>query len=190
MNTNSPEYSFLEREIKAIGIAIESVTTAARLDEDTFKNIFLPMFYGIEEEKLHPHAKIGGWIHCAGGVYNEVDIIGKEGEVLFRVPPVKLQLPVNYKRDRRRSSLLSELQTANLHAARHPVQGANYLKSVLDSYIVETKELDQVLSYMRRWSDIFKRYGYPSLPIPDSTSGNENNTTEDRTQVDEIEVLL
>jgi hypothetical protein len=184
----SAEFKALGRDIQSINEQLSNATTLARLDEEAFKEIFLPMFFGVEESKLHPHAKMGAWIACAGGVYNEVEIVDTNNEPLFKVPPVKLQLPVDYQRDRRQSSLLSEVQMARLHGARHPKHGEEYLKKVLDSYVVDTKELQDVVGYLTRWNDIFKRYGYPGFTIPGVNASN--NTAEERAAPDEVEVLL
>jgi len=183
------EYRRLEQEIASIDQSISSIATPARLDEATFKEIFLPMFLGVEKELLHPHAQLGGWITCAGGVYNEVEIIDNDGTVLFKVPPAKLQLPVDYKRDKRRTSLLAEIHTANLHMARHPKLGEKYLKQVLDSY-VSTKELEAVIGYLRRWNEIFKRYGHPEFKIPGDNPTPGVNQKANQPQDDTIEILL
>lgn len=190
MNNRSAEFKTLERDIGAIDDVLGSIKATSRLDEQTFKTIFLPMFLGVDKSKLHPHAQLGAWINCAGGVYNEVEIFGSDGETLFNVPPAKLQLPIDYNRDRRTFSLTSELQTARLHAAHHPKRGEVYLKSVLDTYVVNTKELEIVIDYMKRWNAIFKRYGHAELQIPGVNSSSDNNRTEARLYEDEVEELL
>jgi hypothetical protein len=63
-----------------------SAEDVARLPEDQFVNVFLPLLAG-DTELPYP-ATIADWISIAGSPYKCVDVFDNStGEILFRVPP-------------------------------------------------------------------------------------------------------
>ncbi len=129
--------------------------------EYLFKSTWLPFFAGLTDEISGKKATISDWLDVAGTAYNEVDIVDQDGKVLFTVPPLLRDTPLMEKRhpnDTMREAMAEYINYASLH----PKMGKAYLEKVISSKIPR-KPAD--VRYIRRWNDIFVRYGLPPIEL-------------------------
>ena len=127
------------------------------IPEIVFKEYFLEFFYGMTKGDNESTLYLK-WIELAGGVYNEVDVVDVNGNVIFSVPSI-------FSRPEVDSDIMTGknfdkiINTYNLKKARFETEGTNYLLNELsgvNSGVVAGTELtkDGI-----RWYNIFNRYG-------------------------------
>lgn len=144
-------------------IATEDV---AKLPEDIFVEVFMPLFAG--EELKHPkESTIAGWISIAGTPYKEVDVFEKTtGKVLFRCPPLFDYNGINPVRkiDDRKNLPLSEVAViAEKLRLIHPKQSEVYLVQELSKRSILVNSGARLAQNVLRWNEVFKRYDRPPM---------------------------
>jgi hypothetical protein len=150
--------------------------TVARLPENIFAQVFLPLLAG--DKELQHKASIADWISIAGTPYKSVDVFDPTtGKVLFRVPPVFDYNGVNPVRDpadRRQKAIAEVVHLAEQYTNIHPMQGVNYLRNVLGQRALIMNSNQKLAKHVLVWNEIFKRYNRPPLGATEGV----NNTPE------------
>jgi len=148
----------------------------AKIREDIFVNVFLPFFAG-EENKYK--VGLGNWETVAsngglpGGLYREVEVVNDENEVLFSVPPIYDRDGIKPVKLSDRISLEGLFEQAKLLALIKPNLAVNQQNSIFSHLLTKmTNATDKTAEYIKRWNDIFLRYGRDSSIVKD-----KNNST-------------
>ena len=129
--------------------------------EHLFKSVWLPIFAGVSNEINGKKVGIVDWLDVAGTALHEVDIIDKEGKVLFTVPPLIRDTPMLAKRHPNDS--MREIMAEYIgYATLHPNMGKVFMEKVIGAKIPR-KPAD--VRYIRRWNEILTRYGYPPIEL-------------------------
>lgn len=146
-----------------------------QLDEHKFVRDFLPLF--CNEGKEFP---IEYWLLVAGNAHTPVDIVrGKE--VLFRVPPLLLDVTMKNIPGGSRVSINQIIHDAQLKYNYVPAMGDAHIQHYLiDRIAKNTPTRDAVDA----WNKIFERYGKPLIVLPgeepatkaEGSAGNGNNS--------------
>lgn len=168
-------------EIKSIASDINSILDyepKATLKEDIFKNIFLPFFSG--EENTY-NVGLGNWETVAsngtpgpGGLYREVDIIDDAGVVLFTVPPIYDREAIKPVKLSSQIALDDLFKRAEIYGTIKPNLGTKSLSAIFSNLLSKMKVSDSnSVTYVKRWAEIFKRYG--KLDI----LNDKNNSTDE-----------
>ena len=101
------------------------------------------------------------WYSIAGGPYNEVNVIGPGGKVIYVVPPVmsnRLVAPLGGAGGQALSSLLS---TAMRRDTMIPGTGGALLSNELQRFDFTSPNANKIMNnYTQRWNDIYARYGH------------------------------
>lgn len=133
-----------------------------RLPEDTFREVFLPLFAGLPL-KYPEHANVAGWISIAGSPYKEVDIFDpKTNTVLFRCPPLfdyNAINPVRDTQDRGQKPIFDIVRMADQLTNLHPNQGIAFMTRELGKRALTMNTSARLMPNIKRWNDVFARYG-------------------------------
>lgn len=160
-------------------IAEENV---AKLPEDIFKEVFLPVLAG-DTERKHKEG-IADWISIAGTPYKEVDIFDpKTQKVLFRCPPLFDNKGVNPVRDhskRGQRPIADIVAMADQLSNLHPNQGIAFLTHELSHRALTMNTGARLAPNVLRWNEVFQRYG--RKPLIDVKGSVNLATTEQATQ--------
>lgn len=156
----------------------------ARLPEDQFREIFLPLFkryfwklLGISAEDAKamvlPHqVGIADWISIAGTPYKEVQVFDpRTGEVLFTCPALFDYNGINPVRraDDRVNMPVAEIAAmAEKLRLVHPKASERYLVTELSKRSLFVNSGAKLANTVMRWNEVFKRYGM-QLAIPGAT---------------------
>jgi len=133
--------------------------TIPKLQEHIFAGVFMPVFAG-EENKYG--ATLETWVNFAGGPYSSVDVIDRNGVVIFRVPPIFDRSTINSAPEK--SLNVSHIvATAQQYYRFHPNQGAAYLTGALDKCASILKVPANITKNLDFWNMVFKRYGRPEI---------------------------
>lgn len=134
------------------------------IDETKFVQVFLPHFYnGTNNIDT-------AWLAISKSVFNEV-IVVSAGKELYRVPALYNRAsdkPMEIETD---WHFITAYASQLSQSVPHLVQG--YLTQALGG---EISINNQGYESLRRWNDIFIRYGYPSI-IPENLVENTGNTS-------------
>ena len=147
----------------------------ARIPEDIFVRVFLPLFAG-ETLEFPKEATIAGWISVAGSPYKEVDVFNKEtGDVLFRCPPLfdyNGVDPVRNLKDRSQRPIADIVQMADKLMNIHPNQSIAFLQRELGQRANKMNTGAKLMPNLVRWNQVFARYGRKPLVegLPGGTS--------------------
>jgi hypothetical protein len=137
----------------------------ARLPEDIFSKVFLPLLAG--DEELPHKVTVADWISIAGTPYKSVDVFEPgTDKVLFRVPPLFDYQGVNPVRDpadRRQTPIQDVVKLADQYSHLHPMAGVNYLRNVLGQRASIMNTSDKLHKHAVVWNEILTRYGRPPL---------------------------
>ncbi len=129
--------------------------------EHLFKSVWLPIFAGVTDEINGKKVSISDWLDVAGTAMHDVDIVDKEGKVLFSVPSLIRDTPMMSKRHA--NDTMREVMSEYVnYASLHPNMGKVFMEKVMFSKIPR-KPAD--VRYIRRWNEIFSRYGYPPIEL-------------------------
>lgn len=155
----------------------------ARLPEDQFREIFLPLFtkYFAKLLKLTPEEKaaplphqvgIADWISIAGTPYKEVQIFDpRSGQVLFVCPALfdyNGVNPVRSASDRENMPVAEIAAMAEKLRLVHPKASERYLVQELSKRSLFVNSGAKLADTVMRWNEVFKRYGR-MLAIPGAT---------------------
>lgn len=139
-------------EVEALE-ALAQMETKAAVAEEVFVKNYLPIF--ASNDSTTPISK---WLEVSGHVYREVDVI-KDGAVLFTVPPLLRRSNTNSRRNPR-ESLYEVLDLAAKKTQQNPNIGRAFMRTFIEQRVEkEGVESDDV----KRWNDIFTRYGYSPI---------------------------
>jgi hypothetical protein len=138
-------------------IAEENV---AKLPEDIFREVFLPLLAG--DATLKHKAGIADWISIAGTPYKEVDVFDPATKaVLFRCPPLFDYNGVNPVRDpsnRGQRPVADIVAMADKLTNLHPNQGIAFLTTELGKRALTMNSSSRLAPNVKRWTEVFQRY--------------------------------
>jgi hypothetical protein len=141
--------------------------TMARLPEDIFIEVFLPVLAGDPPETRKHKEGIADWISVAGSPYKEVDIFDpKTNQVLFRCPPLfdyNGINPVRDVRDRGQRPIADIVNRAEQLNQLHPNQGLHYLKQELGQRLLTMNTGAKLAPNVLRWNAVLQRYNRKPL---------------------------
>ena len=110
-------------DMQSINQLHEEVTSTRvnNINVDDLIEIWLPMFMGWQDSKSH--LTIAHWISFAGTELSRVDVLGRDGKVMFQVPPMypdEAVVAVNRDTgvDEATADSLNNLLTGNIEVAR------------------------------------------------------------------------
>lgn len=131
------------------------------IPEDIFVKRYLPML-----ANKTGNTPLTEWLNVAGHIYAEVNIIDKDGNIIFKVPSIFKRLKTK-EHKYAHQSVHEIIETSKLHSINSPNKGEHMmeegLKTTLPDPINSTDEDE-------RWNAILARYGYvvnaenPSTP--------------------------
>lgn len=148
-----------------------------RLEEYKFVEVFLPFFAGKPEEEQKYRVNLGNWATVAGNPFNEVDVIDRQGKVLFTVPPIYDRMAIKPEADRQQDSIVDIVRKMQLLQQQSPRMAKQYYDSTLSQRAQSLFHPDNVLKHLRMWNDIFKRYGLPPiLALEEEPSATDQTT--------------
>lgn len=146
----------------------EHISKSPVIDEVKFVQIFLPHFYkGTKEINT-------AWLAVSKSVFNEVSVVSG-GKEIYRVPALcnrAAEIPMVVSTD---WHFINAYASQLRDSMPHLLQG--YLEQALDGEI----SIDyQGYESLKRWNEIFVRYGYPTI-IPENlveSKANNSNISE------------
>lgn len=149
-----------------------------RISESEFINRYLGLFVNQAEDN-----PLAAWLRVAISPFNEVDVFGEDGEVIYSVPP--LCNKPDFKRDRGAMLNVGEI-IANTEAKTKlsPVLGKRYWDTTMGS-IIQEQSIDVAIAL--RWNAIFSRYGLTQIDIPISKIKNIDNKPKENFSASEFE---
>ena len=169
-------YDELAPETRA---ALEALTQRQlpRIQEQDFIRYFLDGFAG----KID-NVPLDRWLDVAGNALNPVEVC-KGDEVLFVVPPLlgDAELLSHGGQAGRTAEVVAMAQKLN---RIHPKQGEAYLQEMLGGRIRHT---DKEYAVIRRWNEIFARYGIEQIPLPGKVTTRVDGGGDDKSSITEYE---
>lgn len=158
----------------------EENTIKAKLPENVFSNTFLPSIAG---ETTNNDVMLMKYVEYAGGPYKEVDIVGRDGEVLYTCPPL-------YNRSENTAKTgnipYSEIAgTYELKKARLPAEADNYMNNVAGGIKQNVKIEENSNEF--KWGKIIDKYKKPEINEDDLIVPNLPNTNTDKIDDDIID---
>lgn len=172
MNEREAMAAKTERIFNELNAVAES--NKARMTEEVFLN-FLPLFCG--ETPVNPKITFQVYHSYAGSPYREVTVVDVHNRALFDVPPVVLPAPIDIKRERGQVSMHNVVAMAKMHENR--ISGSSDLliaEGIASRLNTDMQDFNQLLDYLRRWNEIFKRYGKPIIDLTGVDGVGEKNT--------------
>lgn len=147
-------------------------TEIPTIREEVFVNNYLPLLASKEVG-----VDLTPWLEVCGHFYRPVDVV-KDGEVLYRVPALLKQTPVNSPVGPR-DSVDERIKTSRLKARVHPRLGKTYFEQELGKLVGSNAPDMESLSV---WNGILSRYGYEPL-----TNDTVDTTSPTKPVVDDVE---
>ena len=148
----------IKTEITNIHDELVNSIDNSKLPEIYFKEYFLDYFKsGVNESNVALDLK---WTELAGGMFNEVDITGDDGKVIYSVPPLYAHPSTN-------GHAIENIDFRNIaieygmRSNRLETDGTNYLNKALSGLDKQVVSSD-VKEISTRWNNIFKRYDKPA----------------------------
>lgn len=139
------------------------VPVNAQLPENIFIEYFLDFFRNYNTGDLNEPLNLK-WIELSGSVYNEVDILNAEGDVIYTVPPLMARADLDGKpiEDFNFSKMVGEY---NLRSNRLQTDAQNFLNNQLNGLDTQISS-DHIPSIAARWNQVFSRYATNTV-LPD-----------------------
>lgn len=132
------------------------------LPEEIFINNFLPLFAG---EKGPESEVLNIWFGIAGNPYMPVKISGKDGEILYTVPPFFDRGAVRIDRAGANAAPISHIVTTTEQLTKiHPRRGEAYFEDQINRRNIVDLKSPQAVRNSLVWVDIFERY---KMPVPE-----------------------
>ena len=158
------------------------------IQEERFAKIFLPYFAGLctaEEVSLlagNPAITPATWITIAGSANNEVNVVDRNGTVLFTVPPIYTTKYIKPRDNTRENGdLFSTLQKANELKSIRPREAQEVInRAIVSRTPVQDKATKE--HFYKRWAAIFDRYGY----FDEDEELNQPKATTNDTSLDDL----
>lgn len=156
------------------------------VDYMLFGEVFLP-YFARDENPKYPNVTPGLWLAVAKNHYNEVDIIGPNGEVVATVPPMyerdilEMADMSNTTEQGMRSQRMSQIMAnTDLLAARSALEAERYMLHATAGKMRVKDRKERILKRARQWNDIFIKYGrepiFPEL-VEDPTKAKQSTNT-------------
>ena len=156
------------------------------VDYMLFGEVFLP-YFARDENPKYPNVTPGLWLAVAKNHYNEVDIIGPNGEVVATVPPMyerdilEMADMSNTTEQGMRSQRMSQIMAnTDLLAARSALEAERYMLHATAGKMRVRDRKERMLKRARQWNDIFIKYGrepiFPEL-VEDPTKAKPSTNT-------------
>lgn len=164
----------------------EQLTNAAvidrpRIPERYFAGLFLPFFAG-DAERAYPQVNLVMWVNrVAGNPYHEVDVIDRDGQVLFTVPPVFDRRAVDPQKSVQSNAtpVSHVVASAQQYTNLSPAMGDQYIRSELTKRALVMRVPANVLAHVESWNQIFARYGRPPLVELDLPSESKDSAAKE-----------
>ena len=194
--TRNVEISQTDRAQEDINVIHQSLdelaaTDRKRMPERIFVGLWLPFFYE-GRNQYYPELSFGMWAAYAGNDYREVDVIDKQGNVLFTVPPRFDRAGIRSLIGKERTQLpggniMNVIKNAEMKARISPRDGSLFLNHHLKQRALYMGVIPpSVKVNIERWNAIFKRYGLKPLveteevtPEPNALSTTSNQVMND-----------
>lgn len=129
-----------------------------RINEDVFRDYFLPMFAGLIDDSNEERRRQAEWNYLAGTLISEVIVVDPLGQALFNVPAMaNTQIFDIAKKDNLSIDDIVAMgqrleNQSPIRAQQFRIQ--NYSDKVKSMYDSNNKRADDIA----RWAEIFKRY--------------------------------
>lgn len=139
----------------------------AKLPEDQFVHVFLPLLAG-DPELPYP-VTMADWISIAGAPCKPVDVFDNAtGQTLFRVPPVFDYHGINPVRDIHnraagQGAFTDIIASAATLAGLHPNQAKAFVEQSLRQRANFMNNTAALVPHVLEWNAILKRYGREPL---------------------------
>lgn len=157
------------------------------VDYMLFGEVFLP-YFARDENPKYPNVTPGLWLSVAKNHYNEVDIIGPNGEVVATVPPMyerdilEMADMSNTTEQGMRSQRMSQIMAnTDLLAARSALEAERYMLHATAGKMRVKDRKERMLKRAKQWNDIFIKYGrepiFPELVEDSNKTKPSTNTT-------------
>lgn len=156
------------------------------VDYMLFGEVFLP-YFARDENPKYPNVTPSLWLAVAKNHYNEVDIIGPNGEVVGTVPPMyerdilEMADMFNTTEQGMRSQRMSQIMAnTDLLAARSALEAERYMLHATAGKMCVKDRKERMLKRAKQWNDIFIKYGrepiFPEL-VEDPTKAKPSTNT-------------
>lgn len=156
---------------EAVAEAMDAILNAPmnRISEALFKTRYLPLFTGEKTE-----ATFEEWIKVAGSAFRSVDVVDHTNKLIYTVPKL-LSDSDDYLEELKKVGVMQQMQLAEQKAASLPMLGELHIQKYLIEKVKESKpDWDSI----RLWNNIFRRYGRPEIPTPESRAAAKPITDE------------
>lgn len=145
----------LAQDITAIHKALVVDAVVAKIPEGTFVNEILPVLTGEVVNSEFPLLMAA----VAGNPFSEVDVVGADGNVLFRMPALLERNIISHKEASKRGSLSSMMITAGMLSHQSPARAEKYLEHEFSGRGIATNRDEIIKARQERWNVILARYG-------------------------------
>lgn len=131
-----------------------------QINDDAFQYWFLPYFSGNQQAlQLQNRNVISEWVGVAGSAMTEVDVVDKQGKVMFSVPALFDTNMLEIASRAPGRSFADLYYEYELRKGGMPKAANNYLNHALNSKADELVKGDDVQSSVaQRWSSIMQHY--------------------------------
>lgn len=145
-----------------VAVAIEAIqqfnqNDTPKIPEALFVQALLPALSAKPGTKVD----LSVWLDIAGTTLRAIDVVGLDGEVLFRVPSLMRSLPTAHQND---INFYDIVHDSLLKENIHPNLGQRALSEHLHRVRTGATLLD--VESAKQWNQIRQRYNLPLLPIP------------------------
>lgn len=163
---------FLSDTLLKVVQEVEDHRTPGVIQEEFFVSVFLPYFAGdLDEKDFPPGISPHTWLQIAGSPLNKVNVVDRNGNVLFQVPPVRHPAGVSLFGEKASKNFKNQILYAmELAGVSRGAESQNVLNHALKQKHIETIE-DQREKYLKEWAKIYLRYGY----FTEENSQKDNN---------------
>ena len=167
------------------------------VDYMLFGEVFLP-YFARDENPKYPNVTPSLWLAVAKNHYNEVDIIGPNGEVVATVPPMyerdilEMADMSNTTEQGMRSQRMSQIMAnTDLLAARSALEAERYMLHATAGKMRVKDRKERMLKRAKQWNDIFIKYGrepiFPELVEDPNKAKPSTSTTNTVVEEDDFE---
>lgn len=175
--------AYHDRSHKTITAVQEALQVVAdedlpKLPESIFRDYFLPFFAAELNEESDKRLRLEKWLSVAGNSFHEVIIFEDTTKrVLFKVPAI-WDRSVMYQGERR-VPLGHIMRSAEQYAMQSPIAGMNFMLDHFEAFKLTDKESEHRVEFLRRWNEIFTRYGRKQLKAAAPAASAQGTTDDD-----------
>ncbi len=146
-------------------IVVEAPVT--RIPEHVFVNEILPFICGEAPPQVNPAV----WASVAATPLAEIDVIDKQGQVIFRMPPLMDREAFSHAEASKTGSVSNTLENISMLRHQSPVRAKALMVNSLATLGIRKDLSDVVKRGRARWQAIFDRYG-KTFPGAEPTNKN------------------